>query len=116
MQITGTIKVLKDTQEVSDKFKKRELVVTTEETYPQDILIEFNQDKCSILDKYVEGQGVAVDINIKGRMWSDPKTGQDRYFNSIQGWKIEVTGAVPNNSNSATSTVLITEELDDLPF
>ena len=121
MQITGTIKVLKDTQEVSDKFKKRELVVTTEETYPQDILIEFSQDKCSILDKYAEGQGVTVDINIRGRCWSDPKTGQDRYFNSIQGWKIEATGSsatVPNNSNSATSTAAtaIAEVDNDLPF
>jgi hypothetical protein len=121
MEITGVIKVLKDTQEVSDKFKKRELVVTTEETYPQDILIEFSQDKCALLDKYAEGQRVEVGINLRGRCWSDPKTGQDRYFNTIQGWRLQATdgqsATTPiSSSSAATSTKLTPEELDTLPF
>lgn len=92
MEITGKIKVINDTQEVgSNGFKKRELVVTTDEQYPQDILVEFVQDKCGILDKYKVGNNVKVSINIRGREWVDPK-GVSKYFNSIQGWRIESLG------------------------
>ncbi len=121
MQITGTIKVLKDTQEVSDKFKKRELVVTTEETYPQDILIEFSQDKCNLLDKYTEGQNVTVGINIRGREWKSP-SGEVKYFNTIQGWRLQdadgqgVVGVTTSQSSAATSTGLTPEEENELPF
>jgi hypothetical protein len=120
MEITGVIKVLKDTQEVSDKFKKRELVVTTEETYPQDILIEFSQDKCALLDKYTEGQRVEVGINIRGREWKSP-AGEVKYFNTIQGWRLQVTDGQSattstSSSSAATSTELTPEEDDLLPF
>lgn len=88
MEIKGVIKLLKNTEEVSSSFKKRELVLTTDETYPQHILIEFNQDKCDVLDKYNVGDTVKVSINLRGREWINPQ-GETKYFNSIQGWKIE---------------------------
>jgi len=65
MEISGKIKVINPTKEVSDSFKKRELVVTTNEQYPQHILIDFVQDKCSVLDSYNVGDSVTV--SIKGR-------------------------------------------------
>ena len=86
-EITGTIRLINPTQEVSASFKKRELVVSTIETYPQHILIEFNQDKCSILDSYNIGDSVKVGINLRGREWVSP-TGETKYFNQIQGWNI----------------------------
>lgn len=89
MEITGKIKFIGSTQQVSDKFSKREVVVTTEEQYPQHISIEFNQDKCAVLDKYAVGDNVTVGINLRGREYSDPNTGVIRYFNSIQGWNIK---------------------------
>jgi hypothetical protein len=53
MDITGKIKLINDTKEYgSNGFRKRELVVTTEEQYPQDLLVEFIQDKCDILNSY----------------------------------------------------------------
>lgn len=88
MQVTGKIKVINQTQEVSASFKKRELVVSTNEQYQQHILIEFNQDKCSVLDNYKVGDNVVVDINLRGREWVNPQ-GETKYFNSVQGWKIE---------------------------
>ena len=86
-EITGTIRLINPTQEVSASFKKRELVVTTDEQYPQHILIEFNQDKCSVLDGYSIGDSVKVGINLRGREWVSP-TGETKYFNQIQGWNI----------------------------
>jgi hypothetical protein len=88
MEVTGRIKVINATQEVSASFKKRELVVTTNEQYPQSILIEFAQDKCNLLDNFQEDQEVKVSINLRGREWVNPQ-GETKYFNQIQGWKIE---------------------------
>ena len=88
MELTGKIKTINPTQEVSASFRKRELVVSTEEQYPQHILIEFNQDKCDILNNYKIGDDVKVSINLRGREWVNPQ-GETKYFNSIQGWKIE---------------------------
>lgn len=89
MEITGIIKVLNETQTFgANGFEKRELVVTTEDQYPQMILIEFTQDKCSLLDQYQIGQNVKVSINLRGREWINPQ-GEAKYFNAIQGWRIE---------------------------
>lgn len=88
MEVTGKVKVINPEQQVSASFKKRELVVTTDETYPQDIMIEFTQDKCDLLNSYKAGQSVKVSINLRGREWINPQ-GEAKYFNSIQGWRIE---------------------------
>ena len=114
MEIKGKIKVLGATQEVSATFKKRELVVSTDETYPQSILIEFVQDKCGILDNYKAGESVTVSINIKGREWVSPQ-GEVKYFNSIHGWKIarDAQQATPAPAPQAQKN---NEKQEDLPF
>jgi hypothetical protein len=93
MTIKGKIKVINATNVVSDKFSKREFVVETEETYPQPILIQLTQDKCSLLDLFKVGQDVEVSVNLKGREWNSPQ-GETKYFNTIEAWRI----------NSGTST------------
>jgi len=96
MEVKGKIKFIGSTQQVSEKFSKREIVVSTDEQYPQHISIEFNQDKCAILDKYNVGDDVEVGINLRGREWTNPQ-GEVKYFNSIQGWNIkkEATNDIP---------------------
>jgi hypothetical protein len=122
MEVLGKIRVINPEQQVSSTFKKRELVITTEEQYPQHILIEFNQDKCAFLDKYKVGDSVEVGINLRGREWSNPQ-GETKYFNSIQGWKIQKQANVGVENVPATATAQThhpapyTEgETDDLPF
>lgn len=89
MQVTGKIKVIGDVQTFGEKgFKKRELVVTTEDQYPQQILIEFIQDKCDLLNNHAVGQDVKVSINLHRREWINSQ-GEAKYFNTIQGWRIE---------------------------
>lgn len=96
MELTGKIKLINETKEFgSNGFKKRELVLTTDEQYPQHIIIEFVQDKCGILDKYKVGQDVKVGLNLRGREWTNPQ-GEVKYFNTIQGWRIDGV-----NSNEA---------------
>lgn len=95
MNLTGAIKEIKQTQTIgSNNFRKRELILTTEDQYPQTILIEFVQDKCDILDRFKVGQNVSININIRGREWINPE-GESKYFNSIQGWRIESINDIP---------------------
>ena len=85
MEVNGKIKWIDETKTYgSNGFRKREVVVTTEEQYPQHILIEFIQDKCDLLNTHQVGQSVKIGINIKGREWVNPQ-GETKYFNSVQG-------------------------------
>jgi len=98
MVITGTIEKIMDTKKISDSFEKRELVVKTAGQYPQEILIEFHQDKTESLEGYQIGQAVDVSINIRGKSWKSPQDGKVRWFNTIQGWKIEITTIQENSA------------------
>jgi hypothetical protein len=87
MKIEGQIKVINPTVQVSDKFAKREFVVTTNDSqYPQDILIQCVQANCSLLDAIQVNQLVEVEINLKGKSYE--KDGVTRYFNQVEAWKI----------------------------
>ena len=114
-QINGTIKLIKETQQISEKFSKREIVITDNSMYPQDILIQFTQDKCSVLDVYNVNESVTVDINIRGREWVSPK-GEVKYFNTLEGWKISKEGSNAPTTPNAPKVPTSTEEEDDLPF
>jgi len=89
LEIIGTIKEIFDTVEISSSFQKRDLVVTTNEQYPQHITIEFNQKLCSVMDGYKIGQSVKVSINLRGKEYTN-KQGETKYYNSVHGWKIEL--------------------------
>ena len=90
MELTGKIKIVGKEQLLGaqQNFRKRELVVVTDEQYPQTFLIVFIQDKCDLLNNYTVGQEVKVSINLGGREWINPE-GELKYFNSVTGWRIE---------------------------
>jgi hypothetical protein len=124
MEVLGKIKMIGETQTFgSNGFRKREIVVTTEEQYPQHIMVEFVQDKTDLLNNYSVGQNVKISINLRGREWENPQ-GEIKYFNSIQGWRIEAvdtntaTDLPPMPPADAFEPVndLNEEENDDLPF
>ena len=97
MEVTGKIKWIDETKTYGNNgFRKREVVITTEEQYPQQILIEFIQDKCELLNNYQVGQNVKIGINLRGREWTNPE-GETKYINSIQGWRID---ALENDSSN----------------
>jgi len=116
MQVTGNIKVKGETQTFgSNGFRKRELVVTTEDDkYPQDIMLELHQDKVDLLDTHNVGDKVTVSINLRGKMWTNDK-GEDKYFNSLVGWRIEKAEATAN-SFETTSAPITSDNDSGLPF
>ena len=90
MEIQGRIKQIFPSQIIGQNgFEKRDLVITTEEQYPQTIIIQFTQQRCDLLDSLQVGQNIKVYINIRGREWTNPQ-GEIKYFNTIEGWKIEM--------------------------
>ena len=125
MEVQGRIKLIDETKTYGNNgFRKRELVVTTEEQYPQHIMIEFVQDKCDLLNNFAVGQLVKISINLRGREWVNPQ-GETKYFNSIQGWRIEnlqqETTAegmppVPPMEAFEPAEEFSEEDHDDLPF
>ena len=127
MEVTGRVKMIDQTKEVgSGGFKKRDIVVTTDEQYPQHILVQFVQDKCDLLNNYQVGDQVKIDINLRGREWTNQQ-GETVYFNTIQGWRIGKVQAeapaaalqtppMPAAETFAPATNLNEEEPDDLPF
>ena len=124
MELAGKVKWLDETKEYgSNGFRKREVVVTTEEQYPQHILVEFVQDKCDLLNAFQVGQNVKIGINLRGREWVNPQ-GETKYFNAIQGWEIEAGTAAANSEMPAIPPPPAFEPAkdaeneieDDLPF
>lgn len=125
MELQGKIKLIDETKTYGNNgFRKRELVITTEEQYPQVIMIEFVQDKTDLLNAYKVGQDVKVSINVRGREWVNPQ-GETKYFNSIQGWRVEnlsqaaVSGDMPPMPPAEAfepADDVNSDDHDDLPF
>lgn len=130
MEVVGKVKFIGAEQEVTASFKKREFVVATEEQYPQFISINFVQDKTELLDRFNVGDEIKVSINLRGREWVNPQ-GETKYFNDIQGWRIEALNAQsgtsaptaeartePQKPSSFEPATNLNEEDDDngLPF
>jgi Domain of unknown function (DUF3127) len=127
MEVTGTLKVKFDTQKVSDRFSKREFVLTTEATspYPQQVSFQLTQDKCSLLDQYNVGDEIKIQFNLRGREWNGPQG--IKYFNTLEAWRMEkVSGGAPaqnaqssNNNVESNPSPVFTSNIndnDDLPF
>lgn len=125
MELQGTVKKIFETQTFASGFQKRELILLTQEQYPQPISIEFLSEKIALLDNLSEGDQIKVGINIRGREWTNPE-GQVKYFNSITGWRLEKvsessfepTQATPSETpqNTSGDNPFSDEEDDDLPF
>ena len=125
MEVQGKIKLIGDVQTFGNNgFRKREVVVTTEEQYPQPIMVEFVQDKTDLLNNFNVGQNVKISINLRGREWVNPQ-GETKYFNSIQGWRIESLESaapsagmplVPPADQFEPASDFDDDDHDDLPF
>ena len=105
MEVQGRFKLAKDQEVISDKFTKREFVITTDGEYPQFLCFQLVNDKCSIINGYKEGDSINVHINLRGREWTSPQ-GEVKYFNTIEAWKVEGV-SVPTENAPVES---------DLPF
>ncbi|MBB5635707.1 hypothetical protein HDF26_003879 [Pedobacter cryoconitis] len=122
MELKGKVHEIGALQQVSETFKKRDLIIEYAEnpTYPEYIRFEALQDKTALFDSLKTGDDVEVSFNLRGRPWTD-KMGKVSYFNSLVVWRINAL----TNSAAAASTPQYAPpadlnnapgEEDDLPF
>ena len=116
---TGIIKVKNAEVKVSEKFRKREFVLTDNaQSYPQTVLFQLTQDRCNLLDAVNVNDEVAVHFLLKGREWKNPQ-GEIKFFNSLDVFRIEKTGASSSQKVADpgfTNETLVPTPDDDLPF
>lgn len=139
LEVTGKLLIKYDTQQVSEKFKKREFVLELAEEINGNIYTNFAkmqlvQNKCDIIDRFKEGDLVKVSFNIKGNKWE--RDGKVNFITNLDAWRIESATATGNNQQSAAPAYNNTggnnsgnsnfnsapnfnpspETIDDLPF
>ena len=119
--IKGTIKVIMDVQQVSEKFKKREFVLEIKSgQYDQTVIFQLTQDNVDMIDTHKVGDEVNVSFDLRGREWTSPKDGHVKFFNSLSAWRIEATAPAAATSNTAPPPSMddapMVDETDDLPF
>lgn len=119
--INGKLVVKNDTEQVTEKFKKREFVITDEGSqYPQEIIFQLTQDRVDLLDPYNEGDMLKVNFNLRGRRWLNPKTDETRFFNSLDAWRLEKAETEKIGSDlpplPQSEPANLDDGIDDLPF
>jgi hypothetical protein len=113
MKVTGKIHFVGALRVVSEKFKSKDVVLLTNEKFPQYITIQFTQDKTELVNQNDIGVQVEVSINLRGREWKSP-TGEIKYFNTIEGWQINEAEKAPVLKE--TPIIVDDSNNDDLPF
>lgn len=116
LEAKGTIHIVKDAEQITERFRKREFVVLLEgkPEYPQYVLFEATGDRCEQLDGYAPGDAVEIEFALRGREWLGAKDGVPRYFNSLQAWAVRgnPSGTVEEPQPEAPSSF----DDEDVPF
>lgn len=119
-EINGKVIVKDDTQQISDRFKKREFVIEVENERNSEwndfIKFQLTQDRCDLLEPISLNEEIKVSFNIRGRKWE--KDGKVNYFSNLEAWRIEKVqaDAVPEMPEFTADDIPPAPEEDDLPF
>ena len=108
--VEGRIVHVGETEQVSDKFSKRIVVIEEEGKYPQEIAVELTQDNVSLADNLAVGDTATATGFLRGRGWQKDASTAKRWFLSINCIEIESQGVASVMTNDAPGGD------DDLPF
>ena len=113
----GEVVFVTPTTSVSDKFKKREVTLKSQDEYPQYVTFQLTQDKCDLANNLKTGEVVEVSYNLRGRRW-EAQDGTIKYFNSIEAWTMSLSSKIENSAVDKLRKTFDTtdESTDDLPF
>lgn len=126
MEITGKVHEIGTVQQVTETFRKRDLIVEYAENpqFVEYIRFEATQDRVSLFDGLNIGDQVTVSFNLRGRPWTN-KEGVTTYFNSLVAWRVnkvvdspqqpEAPGA-PTYTPPTVDISASDDDDDDLPF
>lgn len=119
MKVTGIIDYIGQKNQKTATFAVREIWVTTQGEHQQTMNIQFTNDKCDILNNYLVGQLVEIDINLRGNKYQHPTTGEWSCFNTIKGWRIaapQPQGYGPNGYHGQGSAVNAYQQQQQVGF
>lgn len=119
LSVEGKLKRINDEQVISDRFKKREFVIETEEQYPQVLMFQLVQDKTNLIDQFSIGDKVEIFFNLRGREWQKDPSAEVRVFNTLDAWriqKVEAMQTAASNDMPPTEPIEPASPEDDLPF
>jgi len=123
-EIEGKLHKTFETEKKTQTFEAREFVILiSEENYPQYIKFQLVNDRCTLLDKFREGDQIKVYFDLRGREWNE------KYFTNLNAWKIEAVSPAtespaknsadpgfPSEPDFSEGDSLQKEDFDDLPF
>ncbi|KGE14578.1 DUF3127 domain-containing protein [Sphingobacterium deserti] len=123
MEIKGRVHEVHRTQQISESFKKRDLIIAYAENpqFVEYISFQATQDRVSIFDNLRVGDEVQVAFNLRGRPWTN-KDGVTTFFNSLVAWRVTKLEAQRPAQQTAPSYAdlppmdISSADDDDLPF
>jgi hypothetical protein len=90
----------------ANNLQKTTMVIDTGGEYPQTIPVEWLKDKAAyVATQYALGDEVRIGYNLRGREYNG------KYYCSVQGWEIELTGAGTGKTRGDTVT-----QADEPPY
>jgi hypothetical protein len=112
--LEGTVLEVFEEQKISENFKKRLLKIKIDEDtiegdkdFSQNVVVEFTNDKCNLLNKYSAGDYVIVDVNIRGKDFE--KEGKVMNFTKLNGWRIK------GNASGGNEPATQAQDASDMP-
>jgi single-strand DNA-binding protein len=120
-QEKGKLHLILETEQVTEKFRKREFILEIGDKYKEYPKFQLVNDKCSLIEHFIEGQEVTVSYNLRGKPFKN-KQGQDVYYTNLDAWKIEIEGSQKNNvplpkdKDAPPPAADLPKDTDDLPF
>ena len=104
LKAKGTIHLIGEARQVSDKMNLREFVLSIGDKYPQLVQFQAVNERVKFLDGAKVGQECEVKFDLRGREYNG------KYYVSLNAWDIRVEAAAP-------ALKPISDEIDDdLPF
>lgn len=108
LKAKGTIHLIGEARQVSEKMNIREFVLSIGDKYPQLVQFQAVNERVKFLDNATPGMECEVKFDLRGREYNG------RYYVSLNAWDIRVIApeAIPCPPSKP-----ITDEIDDdLPF
>ncbi len=103
LKAKGTIHLIGEARQVSDKMNLREFVLSIGDKYPQLVQFQAVNERVKFLDGAKVGQECEVKFDLRGREYNG------KFYVSLNAWDIRIA--------SSTPLAPISNEIDDdLPF
>lgn len=121
-EVTGKVYQINETQQITEKFSKREFVLelSNNPAYVEKVLFTLTRDKIDSINEYKVGDTISVKYNLKGREWTSPQ-GDIKFFNTLEVWNISSSSSSDEAESSESQNADLKNTVsegsgDDLPF